>query len=107
MHGVRRGVEASAVAFRRTHRNQSYGDGMMKRPPYVHCIKKEELTWCGRRHWDMEWLFQSLEHAIQTIKTEGSVVPCAACTDTARGWLDQVDRDFGEEDETWVEVKET
>ena len=52
---------------------------MTERPEWVKCIEKERgTTLCGRRV-SMEWCFIDIEHAENTVKHGGRLVPCEEC----------------------------
>lgn len=58
----------------------------MNRPSYIACIQhsqaaKKHLTLCGREHFGMEWLFQSIDHAAKAKELQERMLPCSKCVD--------------------------
>lgn len=63
------------------------------RPEYVTCIQHtmahcRHLTWCGREHWFMEFMFQGADHAAKNALNEGRLMICPECSAAVRKALE-------------------
>ncbi len=53
-------------------------------PDHVKCVIHTDLprkgtTWCGRKHYNMEWLFTDVDHAALTREQESRLLVCPEC----------------------------
>lgn len=74
----------------------------MKRPDWVHCIRKpkedeKRMSWCGRRVEVFEFALEGLDHAASL--QESRAQPCPECVDAAVAELNGLRYDPGEGDQ--------
>lgn len=68
-------------------------DKSQPRPEYVRCIQhmiadRRQLTWCGREHWFVEFMFQGIDHAANNALNEGRLLICPECSVAVRKALE-------------------
>lgn len=59
------------------------------RPEWIKCIQRmhnhmTHLTWCGREHYDLEFLFLGVDHAAENGASGGRLVACRQCVGAIR-----------------------
>lgn len=60
----------------------------MSRAEYIKCVRhtrddSRHLTWCGREHHGLEWLFQDLDHVAYNGLAGNRTLACGFCVRAA------------------------
>lgn len=51
----------------------------MSRPDYIKCIRfNKQNSWCGKRVYSFDWLFETIEHA--AMNRGNNLLVCAECS---------------------------
>lgn len=74
---LREAVEYLLGAEERADQRLEDADGI---PEWMHCIKKDDaITFCGRHHHGLGWMFVDREHAVGTVMNGDRQMPCPEC----------------------------
>ena len=59
---------------------------MLERPEYIRCIQHthaelQKTSWCGRKLYSFDWVFQDIDHAVYSVQSGSRQIPCPECLD--------------------------